>query len=342
MCSISQKSALKSSLITSAASGRRVLPEFAAKCESTGKYFLLSELERSAASGRLVDRRILDSSSISGKLVEAELLSTCAFTRARALPEELAISDLSGLPYRKDQQVRSQLSGRTAHSSEAAKCAVSATCLLIDEGEVCAVTNSRVSPGMLEVCEVSGQRVLRGQLARSSVSGKQALARLMIESSISCLPLLQTEAVRALSGNPCTPAEAIECGWSARSTHPEDVRVCGITGLKLHRHFVGSNSPFELQVLRELLDGVDRGTDADLSWSAASAALARAGLKGELRIAAARFSPSRDRIAGVVEIKNLFGLRTTWAGFVYRPSTDSLFGIIRAGKRTSRGWLASE
>jgi hypothetical protein len=78
--------------------------------------------------------------------------------------------------------------------------------------------------------------------------------------------VLPDVAIQSVAGRYCTPAEAKICNWSGEKTHPDDIRICEITGLAVHFQFSGNTRHPRLQPLAALLDGARRTMDATESW----------------------------------------------------------------------------
>ncbi len=208
-CEVSHAKVLSHILIRSDSTGRAALPEHTVKCSLSGKTLLSDEVEKSAASGQLIDKKLLKTSLVSGKRAEAQYFGRCEITDSDALQSELSVSQVSGKRYRTDEQVRSAVSAKTGHRQEFVQCPETSQWFLPTEGEQCAVTGTRVLPGVLETCEVTGKRVLPSQLERSSFSGKRALRRLLVTSTVSGKRLLESEAISSVGGAHCVPSEAI-------------------------------------------------------------------------------------------------------------------------------------
>ncbi len=338
-CEISGAEVLRHLLAQSETSGRLALPEFTVLCGLSGKRVLKDEVDISAVTGRLVSRQLLKTSAVSGKRAEPEHFGRCDYSNAEVLNTELAISDLTGKRYRNDEQMRSAVSGKTGHRSEFVVCHETRQPLATSEAERCEVTGNYVRPGMLKQCEITQKRSLASELSQCSASGKRVLKTLLVASSVTGVPVLETLAVRSLSGKHCLPIEARPCAWSGRKPHPEDLRVCELTGLPIHVQFATDGGHPRLQPLVDLLDGINHTTDLGELWERIANNVCVALGKKRCRIEAAILSPNRLRLAVCVEVRTLLGLRVQHAGVVYAVDSQAIVGRIANGQRTSRGWF---
>jgi hypothetical protein len=124
--------------------------------------------------------------------------------------------------------------------------------------------------------------------------------------------------------------------WSGRRSHPDDLRVCSITGIPFHVEFAAPVDKAYLQPLGDLLHGVRRTADAPDRWddvaSKASTAL-------RSRFETANLSPDKRHLAICSEVRTLLGLRVQQAGMLYSIEDRSIVGRIAMGKRTAKGWV---
>lgn len=337
-CQISKTLVLEHLLVRSEISARLALPEYAVVCSLSGKRVLKDEAELSSISGHLVASSLLKTSAVSGKRAESEYFGQCEFTHADVLRSELAISELSGKQYRVDEQARSAVSGKLGHKQEFVMCYVTHQPVALTEAERCEVTGNYVRPGVLEPCAITHKRVLPTELARCSVTGKRVVKGLLVTSSISRAYLLEEVAVRSTAGKYCAPVEAKGCAWSGEATHPDDLRVCQLTGLPIHVMYTTANDYPRLEPLVQLLDGIKRNADAQQLWNTVS-------LRGSLvlggarcRIESALLSPNGKHLAVCAEARTLFGFRIRHAGFVYSIDEQSVEGRVAQGRRTQTGW----
>jgi hypothetical protein len=195
-----------------------------------------------------------------------------------------------------------------------------------------------VFPGLLEECAVSKQRVVPQELAPSSVSGRRALKQFLVASSISGVRCLQEEAIRSDARRFCTRMEAQPCAWSSRETHPDDLRICDLTGLAIHYSFATRQPRYRLAPLAEMLGGTRRAADEKPFWRDL-AQLASVVSDGRCIIESAQASPNGKHLAVCAEQKKLLGLRTRYIGFVYSLGDRAIIGKLAVGKRANLAWV---
>lgn len=332
-CQISGKKVLKHLLVKSETSDRHALPEFTVSCALSGKKVLQDEVQTSAVTGRQVSSTLLHTSAMSGKRAESEFFGKCGFTNTEVLKTELGTSEISGRQYRNDEQMRSAVSGKAGHREEFVECHETRQPIAIAEAEKCETTGKQVRPGILVACEISGKRVLPSEIARCVVTGKQALKNLFVTSSVSNVLLLADSAIVSSTGQYCTPSEARPCFWSGKESHPDDLRICSLTGLPIHIMHVTSSMPPRLSPLENMLAGMLRTRDRVESWPYIERRLAEVLKGGKCKIEAVELSPDGKHAAGCAEVKTLLGFRTQHVGFIYAPSNDTIVGRVTARKR---------
>jgi hypothetical protein len=334
-CEISGLPVLRHLLVQSGVSSRWALPEHSFVCSVSGQRILSDEAEISAVSGKVVAPSVLKTSALSGKRAEPEHFGACAFTGAEALASELAISEVSGKPYRTDQQVRSVISRKTGHRKEFIHCHETRQPLLSTEAEQCDVTSVLVRPGVLQCCEVTKKTVLPSELERCAASGKKALKTLFVTSSVSGARILERVAMRSAAGAFCSPMEARYCTWSGRRFHPDDLRVCALTGVPIHFQYVTPDTQSRLQPLADLLHGLRRTADKPDLWQMIATKTSNALHGRRCKIESARSSVDRRYLAVCSEVRTLLGLRLHYAGLLYSIEDASIVGRIRAGQAHS-------
>ena len=337
-CEISGAMVLQHLLARSEISSRLALPEFTVLCSLSGKRVLKDEAELSAVSGRLVASPLLKTSALSGKRAEPDHFGQCEFTKAEVLDNELAISEVSGKHYRIDEQVRSVVSGKTGHKQEFLVCYETRQPVAVTEAERCEMTGNYVRPGVLESCAITQKRVLPSELSRCAITDKRVLKKLLVTSSITGAQMLEKVSVRSMAGKYCAPVEAKRCIWSGRNVHPDDLRVCELTGLPIHLIYATANTNPRLQPLVELLDGIKRNADEPKLWDTVSTKVSAVLSGARCRVEAAILSPDRKHLAVCSEVRTLLGLRVRQAGLVYFIADHSIIGRVAQGRRTSEGW----
>jgi superfamily II DNA or RNA helicase len=340
-CDMSGAEVLRHLLVPSEVSARRALAEHTLRCGLSGKRILMDEAELSAVTGNPVARSLLKTCHLTGKRAEPDHFGKCAFTGAEALNTELGVSDVSGKRYRLDRQLRSAVSGKAGHKKEFLLCHETRQPMIPEESEQCEVTKKFVREGVLEKCPLTGKAVLPSELERCAVSDRRVLKAMLVTSSLSGARLQRRLAVRSIAGKYCAPVEAKMCMWSGRRSHPDDLRVCSLTGIPFHVEFaVPGDRPY-LQPLGDLLHGVRRTADVPERWedvaSKASTALHR-----RCRVETAHASPDKRHLAICSEVRTLLGLRVQQAGLLYSIEDGSIVGRIAMGKRTAKGWIGAD
>jgi predicted RecB family nuclease len=337
-CQISGALVQRHLLTNSDLSARVALPEFTVVCSLSGKRLLQDEAEVSAVTERPVQTSLLKRSGLSGKKAEPDQFGLCEFTGAEVFKAELKVSDLSGKRFRFDEQRTSAVSGLSGHKTEFVVCQETGNFVAMKEAEQCEVTGNYVRPGILKECEVTFKRVVPSQLSKCAASGKRVLASLLVASSLTGTRVLETVAVRSANGKYCTPLEAKTCAWSGKRFHPDDLRLCVLTGLSLHFEFARDDRDNRLECLVELLDGTRRNAEESQTWPDV-AAKASAILGGATcRVESAVLSPDAKHLAVCTEVRTLMGLRRRHAGFVYEVDSQSIIGRVVQGRRSSDVW----
>ena len=340
-CAMTGMEVLRHLLVASEISGRRALPEHTLRCGLSGKRILMDEAELSAVSGKPVAKTLLKTCLLTGKRAEPEHFGRCDFSGSEVLNTELGVSEVSGKRYRLDQQLRSAVSGKAGHKDEFLLCYETRQPLMPQEAESCEVTGKFVRPGVLERCGVTGKAVLPAELERCAVSEKRVLNKLLVTSSVSGARLQHRLAMRSIAGKYCAPAEAKTCMWSGRLSHPDDVRVCTLTGIPFHVEFAASVEKPYLQPLGDLLHGVRRTTDASDLWDDIASKASTALRGSRCRVEAARVSPDKRHVAICSEVRTFLGLRVHQAGLIYSMDDGVIVGHIAMGKRTQKGWIGA-
>jgi hypothetical protein len=281
-------------------------------------------------------------SALSGRRAEPNYFGVCAFSSTTVLLSELQTSQVSGKPYRVDQQLHSDVSSKSGHKDEFIYCSLSNRPLLPSEAEKCEVSGKLVMPGILDKCEVSGMKVMPSLLKTSAVSGKKALSKYFVESCISSAICLVDEAVKSVTGKFCLPFEAKACVWSGANYHPEDVSTCTYTMIQVHVQYLTHSLPHRLQALDDLLQEVDRSTDKVEVWSAIENQSRRLIDTNRCKVINAAASPKEEIVAAVIEVRTWGGLKVRYAGVLYSSSKDIIIGRYVIGKRDSKGWLKTD
>jgi len=338
-CQISGKMVMQHFLSRSEVSSRLALPEFTVLCGLSAMRVLNDEAELSAVSGKLIANSLLKTSALSGKRAEANYFGQCAFTNAVVLNSELTISEISGNPYRMDEKLSSAISGRTGHKSEFIICYQTRQPILVAEAEQCEITGNYVKRGMLEQCALSYKRVLPSEIETCAVTGKRVLKKLLVTSSLSGARFLEDIALRSITGKYCTPVESKSCLWSGFKFHPDDLRICGLTGLTIHSEYIVTNKNKTcLHPLVDLLNGIKRTTDGHHLWDIIAIKTNELLGKRHCRVESAVFSPDKKHLAVCATVRSLLNWRTRHAGLVYSIDDNNIIGRLVQGRRVSDEW----
>lgn len=324
---------------TCSVTGKKYAPGILHKCHETEALTHPSELDVCSVTGVPVQRRLLKTSAASGRRAAGRHFAVCEFTSSQVLSSELRRSEISGKSFRADQIMSSAPSGRTGHNSEFFNCFVTKRAVASDEGQRCAATGHWVSPGVLERCAHTGDGVLPSELERCTVSGAKVLRRFLVESSISGALLLEENAYRSTDGRYCAPSEAQQCLWSGNWYHPDDMEICGLSGIPFHRRYDAQQGTPVLRALTALLDGKSRRADASQLWPEIADVMKPT--LGKCLVEAAEASPDGKSLAAVLVVKKLLGLSTRHAGLIYSLSDKVPIGRVLVGQRSEGGWRAS-
>jgi SNF2-related domain len=169
---------------------------------------------------------------------------------------------------------------------------------------------------------------------------ERALKSLFVTSSLSQTRILEDPAIRSSRGTYCLPTEAQPCFWTGRKSHPDDLRVCELTGLPIHfEHATGDHAP-RLRSLAEMLDGIRRTTDETQLWDSVAPRIAAAVKGAKCRVEAATLSPTKMYLATCSEASTLMGIRVRQVGAVYDLNDTAIVGRLAVGKRGPSGWTA--
>jgi hypothetical protein len=235
--------------------------------------------------------------------------------------------------------MRSAVSGKSGHKQEFLICDETHQPIVTQEAEHCEVTGRHVRPGILESCAVTQKRVVPSQLAKCDETGKRVLKRLLAKSSLSEAKVIETIAMRAVSGRICAPFESKLCVWSGRRYHPDDLKICTLTDLSVHFQFCVSRDDNNLLPLVQLLDGGQRNADETRLWEELIGKIGLILRTKRCKLEAAILSPSKQHLAACAEVRTLLGFRVQQVGLVYSIADKSVVGRIAVGQRANGKWL---
>jgi hypothetical protein len=344
----------KALLKTSAISSVRAEPEHFARCEFTKAEVLRDELAVSDISGKKYRQDQRRRSVVSGKAGHKDEFIVCSQTGHSLAPAEAEKCEVTGSPVRPGILEKCAVSGKKVLASQLGQCEVTGKRVLKSELEKCQATGKtvlrselvsceasgkRVLPSELQRCDISGKRVLPSELERCAVTNKRALKTLFVTSSVGGARVLEDVAIRSATGKFCTPVEAKQCAWSGRTSHPDDLRTCELTGLPILFQFAGSaKNGHALQSLVELLDGMKRNADKHELWPTLAANASTILRKGRCQVESAILSPTGRHLAASVEVRTMLGFRVHQAGIVFAIDENLVVGRIAQGQRKAGRW----
>jgi hypothetical protein len=129
--------------------------------------------------------------------------------------------------------------------------------------------------------------------------------------------------------------------WSGCISHPDDLRVCNLTGISFHTQFAAPGDSSRLQPLADLLHGLRHTSDASDRWDEIASKACTVLRASRCRIESASVSPDKRHLALCSEVRTLLGLRVQQAGMLYSVADGSIVGRIALGKRTPKGWVGA-
>jgi hypothetical protein len=306
----------------------------------SGKRVLSDEIETSDISGLQVAKDLLKICGLTGRMGEPEHFGRCEFTNVTALKDQLQVSEISGMSYRADEEVSSAVSGQRGHKSEFVECSETHQLITLEESEKCEITGKRVQKGLLEACGETNKWVLPSQLGHCMVTGQSVLRSYLVTSSVSNETLLRRSAILSRQGKFCAPSEAKLCFWSERTTHPDDICICTLTGLPVHVEYTWDSSKRLLPMI-EMLEGVRRTADHQHLWNGISERMSVSLNGKKCRIHAATMSPCGKHLAACAEVRSMLGLRVRHAAGVFSIDEQALIGRIPEGVRKAGAWQAA-
>jgi|JI9StandDraft_1071089.scaffolds.fasta_scaffold04900_4 superfamily II DNA or RNA helicase len=336
-CEITGKDILKHHLIKSEISERYAQSDYIVVCSLTEKKVISDEIEKSDISGKPVVSKFLKVSELSKTKGEPEYFGKCNFTFIELLNKELLVSQVSGKQYRIDQELVSAVSGRVGHESEFIFCNETGKPLLASEAEESEISGKFVLPGILTVCEKSNKKAMPSELEKCAVTEKKALKSFFVSSSISNVRLLEEIAIRSNKGSFCTPSESSLCIWTQRKIHPNDLRICKLTGLNLHFDCISKDG--YLTNLYNLLTGNSKAIQRPEHWKNILE-IGREKLGDNCKIEFSEVSPTGQHLAICLEISTWLGLKKRYAGLIYSIQEKKILGRISIGKRENGKWVS--
>jgi superfamily II DNA or RNA helicase len=267
-CDVSGRRVAKSELEVCPVTGTRMCRVLMAPCEETGELVNPAGLVRCETSGRTARGDLVGASAVSGKRCLLRLLEGCRFSGARCLPSELAVSEISDLAYRRDQESASSRSGLRGHlsefvkteepeglgaRSEVAQSSVSGRWGFRGDMVQSGTGSGRLGlPSEIIQCAATGVTVLRDEVEKSAVSGLEAASTALVACE--------------LTGARCLPAELSQSQISGRLVRRDQLAVSVVTQLAGHvSEFVQTRrGPVEQSLAARSAVGGEWAVSADL------------------------------------------------------------------------------
>ena len=240
---VTGKPVSKERTVTSDMSGRKCDVSEIKKCVETGQKLLPDEVGVCTITNKTMDLRLLRLCPVTKKVAANARFEVCQISNQRVLPEALGTCCVTGKKALNTLLVRSDASGKSCLKDQILICEESFAKLLPSEVQLCEATNKRVDVRLLRKCAVSGKVAIESKMAKSQASGNWMLAE-----------YTKTMPNGAIVG----VREVAMCYWSLKYLRAEQTAICPLTGLTFEKSQLNASS--ELAVLRECLDGTNRGS----------------------------------------------------------------------------------
>lgn len=209
---------------------RAGLPDEIGVCEFSGRILLLDELNRSAVSGRLADRDVLE--QVNGRFTHPTEVAQCMRTGQRLPLDETEVCSHTGKRVARDQLVRSAVSGLMLLPEHAMTCSVTGKLASPDELETCAFSGAKAIPSEMETCAATGLRVLRSRLTTCTESGRLVVSTELAYSDYSFRPVMKSllHQSQKSPGRLGTGREFGRCDETGHYLLLDELERCGATG----------------------------------------------------------------------------------------------------------------
>jgi hypothetical protein len=302
------------------------MPDEMGQCEASGLRLVLSELERSAVSGKRTDKDLLVRSQRSGKGGLESEMATCSVTQSILLSTEGEVCSVTNHWVDSRLLSTSELSGAIAQTRLMRRCGETGKLAVLNELETCTITNKLVDAALLETCAASKKRGLRRLFLQSEVSGKPIHPNFVVRSAVSKKLAL--------------PGECVLCPWLQRHVLKSERKQCGLTKIRVAENLL--NDDDELSFLRQMLDGDDSiGEPAD-DLISELIQLGNTHFDGLRSVRAIR-SPKGAMIAVTGELRSWFGMVVRIIGLLAKTENGlDVEGNAVIGRRTNRRWELEE
>jgi hypothetical protein len=264
-------------------------------------------------------------------------MGRCEVTGVAALPDELAVSDVSGKRVRRDALVACAVTGRRLLRDEAVASAFSGR-LLDPAVAVASAASGRLgAPDEVVACAVTGARLLPDETAVCAATGERVDARLCVPCAATGRLLRRDRAVRSDSGRLGHPDALQRCAWTGASLLVDELFECPLTRVRVSRSFGGAWAAAPLVALAA--GAPPTAVPADADAAALAAALAEAGHKVRgLRLAR---GPGGAATAFFADASTFFGLRKKHVlGWARRDGDRWTLLATAVGRAEEGGWAA--
>jgi superfamily II DNA or RNA helicase len=205
-------------------------------CMRTNQLLLSDEVVRSAVSGMMVWEALASRSVVSDLYALPEEMAVCELTGARVLPTELATSELSQHRFRCDERAISDHSHRLGHRSEFVKCAWSGRQLLMDEVCRSAVSKRYLSKSMAVASPISGRLAHPDEFQRCEYTQSMVLPDEINVSDLTGRRFRNDEVCLSdQTGRRGHCSEMATCAVSGEQLLKDEVERCVVTGKAARR-----------------------------------------------------------------------------------------------------------
>lgn len=254
-CAVTNKLVLRDKLEKSEANGDYALPDTLMTCAATGKRIHQGQAGTCSVSGLQVWRDLLFKSELSGRLALPQYGRTCDFTGTQLIEDELITSTLSGKKCRRDQAVVLANGKDVAHTSEATRCAFSNQWYANADCEVSDASQQPVAKSRLAYSELSGRKCDQSEIVACELSGRKLLSdeigRCAVSEKLVAVDLLKT---CPETGKAALEEHLTRCQASGQLVMPEAIHTCAVTGKRVRRSLMGiSEASGKLCLLEHLV-----------------------------------------------------------------------------------------
>jgi hypothetical protein len=293
-------------------------------CAATGRKLLRDEVVASDVSGRLVDTEVARRSAVSGRIALPVEILACEETGAAVLPDETEVCELTGKRVDRRLLGNSEIHPERRGLSRLLQvCPETGHRAFADEMDVCDATGLCVDPAVTDVCMITGAKVLRRLLIPCEATDR----------------LIRRD-------------KAISSEQSGRKGHPDTIRTCLWTGIRLLsdevRQCPVTNNTFCAELVpgpwpaSPLVDLLQSGVPATLGKSPIDHALT--GILGasgnKPRAMRVVISDKQPVAAFLADCSTLFGFKKRQViGFASIGDPAMILGQLGSGRLDGNDWV---